>query len=147
VNTYTELIIVVVYVGCKLAVVDGTGKVLATRTIYPHKPQYEVANAENTLITLMDEYRVDIVAIASNSAAKETDQLIERLCARYPRFAQVERQHTTAAGLQEYADSDDAITNLSNIPSSLRTAVTVARRVLDPLQEFSKVCDIIKFSH
>ncbi len=122
--------------GCKVAVVDATGKVSSTATIYPHDPQRRWQEAKQTLAALAAEQRVEVVAIGNGTASRETEQLVAELCAEAPslRYAMV-----SEAGASVYSASPLARQELPDLDVTLRGAVSIARRLQDPLAELVKI--------
>lgn len=124
--------------GVKVAVVDATGKVVATEVIYPHVPQNQWDRSIATLARLCAEHRVELVAIGNGTASRETDKLAHDLAKRHP-----ELKLTTAvvseAGASVYSASAYASAELPGMDVSLRGAVSIARRLQDPLAELVKI--------
>ena len=128
--------------GCKVAVVDGTGKVLATETIYPHEPQKRWQEAKKELATLVRKHSVSLITIGNGTASRETEQLAAELI-------QEMRQEQPETGLQYlivneagasvYSASSLARAELPGLDVSLRGAVSIARRAQDPLAELVKI--------
>jgi uncharacterized protein len=127
--------------GCKLAVVDETGQVLATGTIYPHPPQREWEAALDTLDRLITQHEVSLIAVGNGTASRETEELaavlIERIEARGGR--EVRYLITSETGASVYSASPLAREELPDLDVSLRGAASIARRVQDPLAEFVKI--------
>jgi protein Tex len=122
--------------GCKLAVIDATGKVLATDTIYPHEPQRRWSEALATLRRLIDQYGVTLIAIGNGTASRETEQLAAELTAIADDLHYL---MVNEAGASVYSASPLARTELPLLDVTLRGAVSIARRVLDPLAELVKI--------
>jgi uncharacterized protein len=122
--------------GCKVAVVDTTGKVLETETIYPHEPQKRREEALKTLQQLVLRHGVTLIAIGNGTASRETEQLVARLLRDLP---QVRYVITSEAGASVYSASPLARAELPGLDVSLRGAVSIARRVQDPLAELVKI--------
>lgn len=122
--------------GCKLAVVDETGRVLDTGTIYPHPPQQERARALQTLHTLVLKHGVTLVAVGNGTASRETEELIASLIQG---GADVEYLIVSEAGASVYSASPLARAELPDLDVSLRGAVSIARRAQDPLAELVKI--------
>ncbi|HDD23916.1 MAG TPA: RNA-binding transcriptional accessory protein, partial [Chloroflexi bacterium] len=129
--------------GCKVAVADPTGKVLATTTIYPHEPQRRWRQALETLVTLIARYRVTLIAIGNGTASRETERLAaevihtlaeEPATETPPRYLIV-----SEAGASVYSASPLARAELPDLDVSMRGAVSIARRVQDPLAELVKI--------
>lgn len=121
--------------GCKVAVVDPTKKVLETTTIYPHPPQQRDA-AHHTLAALVARHGVTLVAIGNGTASRETEHLVADLTRR---IGKVRYLLVSEAGASVYSASPLARTELPHLDVSLRGAVSIARRVQDPLAELVKI--------
>ncbi|MFN2235926.1 MAG: helix-hairpin-helix domain-containing protein, partial [Anaerolineales bacterium] len=124
--------------GCKVCIVDPTGKVLDTATIYPHPPQKLATKAIDTLTFLINKYTVTLIAIGNGTASRETEQLVANLLAN----AQNPNLHyliVTESGASVYSASPLAGSELPDMDVSMRGAVSIARRVQDPLAEFVKI--------
>jgi protein Tex len=122
--------------GCKVAVVDATGKVLDTGTIYPHEPQRRWNDSLNILQALVKRHRVSLIAIGNGTASRETEKLAAEL------IGQVGELHymiASEAGASVYSASPLARAELPSLDVSLRGAVSIARRVQDPLAELVKI--------
>ncbi|CAH0524386.1 Tex family protein [Vibrio hippocampi] len=123
--------------GCKVAVVDSTGKVLATDTIYPHAPQKQYAQAMTSIEKLVKQHHVDLIAIGNGTASRETDAFAADLIQRN-QFA-VQKIMVSEAGASVYSASELAAKEFPNLDVSLRGAVSIARRLQDPLAELVKI--------
>ena len=124
--------------GVKVAVVDPTGKVVATDTVYPHPPQRQWDAALATLATLAARHRVELVAIGNGTASRETDRLVAELLARHPEL-KLTKAMVSEAGASVYSASAYASRELPDLDVSLRGAVSIARRLQDPLAELVKI--------
>nr|WP_232285593.1 Tex family protein [Saccharomonospora marina] len=124
--------------GVKVAVVDGTGKVVATDTIYPHKPQSRWNDALVTLEKLAREHGVQLVAIGNGTASRETDKLAGELVKLAPEL-KLTKIVVSEAGASVYSASAYAAQELPELDVSLRGAVSIARRLQDPLAELVKI--------
>jgi protein Tex len=124
--------------GVKVAVVDDTGKVVATSTIYPHEPRRAWAQSLAELERLAREHKVDLIAIGNGTASRETDKLAAELVARCPELGMT-RVVVSEAGASVYSASAYASTELPDLDVSLRGAVSIARRLQDPLAELVKI--------
>lgn len=122
--------------GCKLAVVDESGKLLHTTTIYPHKPQGKWREAQATLASLIDRFGVTLIAIGNGTASRESEQLIAELTRT---LDGVQYAIVNEAGASVYSASDLARQEFPNLDVSLRGAVSIARRIQDPLAELVKI--------
>ncbi|EIV8496141.1 RNA-binding transcriptional accessory protein [Vibrio vulnificus] len=123
--------------GCKVAVVDATGKVLATDTIYPHVPQNQYDRAMQTVATLIKQHNVDLIAIGNGTASRETDAFAADLIKRGN--LKVQKIMVSEAGASVYSASELAAKEFPNMDVSLRGAVSIARRLQDPLAELVKI--------
>ncbi|MGX7679584.1 Tex family protein [Jatrophihabitans sp. DSM 45814] len=124
--------------GVKVAVVDSTGKVVATNTIYPHVPQRRFEEALGTLSRLATEYQVDLIAIGNGTASRETEKLAAELINRNPALT-LTKAVVSEAGASVYSASAYASAELPELDVSLRGAVSIARRLQDPLAELVKI--------
>ncbi|HEY7487602.1 MAG TPA: Tex family protein [Streptosporangiaceae bacterium] len=122
--------------GVKVAVVDSTGKVVATETIYPHVPQRKWDESLAVLEGLAKAHHVDLVAIGNGTASRETDKLAADLIKRNPK---VTKAVVSEAGASVYSASAYASQELPGLDVSLRGAVSIARRLQDPLAELVKI--------
>ncbi|MCI4660912.1 MAG: RNA-binding transcriptional accessory protein [Neomegalonema sp.] len=128
--------------GCKVAVVDPTGKLLATETIYPHEPQRRWDQSLGILGALVIKHGVELIAIGNGTASRETDKLAADLLSKL-RQQQPEREVTkimvSEAGASVYSASELASQEFPDLDVSLRGAVSIARRLQDPLAELVKI--------
>ncbi|MBK8175381.1 MAG: RNA-binding transcriptional accessory protein [Rhodospirillales bacterium] len=124
--------------GVKVAIVDATGKVVATATIYPHEPQRRWDEAIEGLAVLAKTHAVDLIAIGNGTASRETDRLAADLIARHPELG-LTRIVVSEAGASVYSASAFASQELPELDVSLRGAVSIARRLQDPLAELVKI--------
>ncbi|MFA5984612.1 MAG: Tex family protein [Methylococcaceae bacterium] len=124
--------------GVKVAIVDATGKLLATDTIYPHPPRQQWDESINTLALLIGQYHVDLVSIGNGTGSRETDQLINDLIKRHPSL-QITKITVSEAGASVYSASELAAKEFPHLDVSLRGAVSIARRLQDPLAELVKI--------
>lgn len=128
--------------GCKVAVVDATGKVLDTTTVYPHEPRNDWEGSLHTLGRLVATHGVNLIAIGNGTASRETDKLaadlIKRIHALAP-DAKLEKVVVSEAGASVYSASEAASKELPDLDVSLRGAVSIARRLQDPLAELVKI--------
>ena len=122
--------------GTKVAVVDATGKVLAHDTIYPHQPHNRVEQALATLDRLTREHGVELVAIGNGTASRETDRLAATLVSAHPSLTKVV---VSEAGASVYSASEYAAGELPDLDVTIRGAVSIARRLQDPLAELVKI--------
>ncbi|WP_045303053.1 Tex family protein [Saccharothrix sp. ST-888] len=124
--------------GVKVAVVDATGKVVAHSTIYPHQPANKWDAALATLAELAHKHAVDLVAIGNGTASRETDKLAEDLIKRHPEL-KLTKAMVSEAGASVYSASAFASQELPELDVSIRGAVSIARRLQDPLAELVKI--------
>jgi uncharacterized protein len=124
--------------GVKVAVVDGTGKVVATDTIYPHAPRNRWDESLATLARLCAAHRVDLIAIGNGTASRETDKLAADLIKAHPEL-KLTKAVVSEAGASVYSASAYASAELPELDVSLRGAVSIARRLQDPLAELVKI--------
>ncbi|MFE8946015.1 Tex family protein [Streptomyces sp. NPDC007856] len=124
--------------GVKVAVVDATGKVVATDVIYPHVPANKWDEAIAKLARLAEEHAVELVAIGNGTASRETDKLAAELISRHPEL-KLTKVMVSEAGASVYSASQYASQELPDMDVSLRGAVSIARRLQDPLAELVKI--------
>lgn len=124
--------------GVKVAVVDRTGKVLATTAIYPHAPREDWDGSLKTLAMLCQQFAVSLVSIGNGTASRETDKLAGELIARCPDL-QLQKLVVSEAGASVYSASELAAREFPAMDVSLRGAVSIARRLQDPLAELVKI--------
>jgi uncharacterized protein len=128
--------------GCKVAVVDATGKVLATDTIYPLEPKRQWNESLASLARLCKQHHVDLISIGNGTGSRETDKLAGELIKG---LAKADASHTIAkivvseAGASVYSASETAAKEFPNLDVTLRGAVSIARRLQDPLAELVKI--------
>ncbi|NIH87567.1 uncharacterized protein FHX45_004460 [Amycolatopsis granulosa] len=124
--------------GVKVAVVDPTGKVVNTHTIYPHQPQNRWDQSIDELAKLCAAHSVDLIAIGNGTASRETDRLAIELIKRHPEL-KLTKAVVSEAGASVYSASAFASQELPELDVSLRGAVSIARRLQDPLAELVKI--------
>ncbi|WP_428815067.1 Tex family protein [Streptomyces albus subsp. chlorinus] len=124
--------------GVKVAVVDATGKVAATDTVYPHAPHKQWDAALATLAALAEAHKVELIAIGNGTASRETDKLAGELIAARPDL-RLTKVMVSEAGASVYSASAYASQELPELDVSLRGAVSIARRLQDPLAELVKI--------
>jgi uncharacterized protein len=122
--------------GCKVAVVDPTGKVLDTATIYPHEPQKQRDAALKSLAALVDQHGVNLITIGNGTASRETEQLVAELTRQRQGLGYL---IVNEAGASVYSASPLARAELPDLDVTQRGAVSIARRVQDPLAELVKI--------
>ena len=122
--------------GCKLAVVDSTSKVLNISVIYPHEPNNKWEEAKKTLKDLIDKYKIDIVAIGNGTASRESEKLVSETIhdIGHCKYAIV-----SEAGASVYSASPLAISEFPDLTVEKRSAISIARRLQDPLNELVKI--------
>ena len=124
--------------GVKVAVVDATGKLLDTATIYPHEPRRDWDGSIATLARLAKQHGVALMAIGNGTASRETDKLAGELMSRHPEL-KLTKVMVSEAGASVYSASQTAADEFPNLDVSLRGAVSIARRLQDPLAELVKI--------
>ncbi|MFA7267965.1 MAG: Tex family protein [Sterolibacterium sp.] len=124
--------------GVKVALVDATGKLLDTATIYPHEPRRDWDGALHTLALLAKKHRVDLIAIGNGTASRETDKLAGDLIKQLPEL-KISKIVVSEAGASVYSASELAAREFPDLDVSLRGAVSIARRLQDPLAELVKI--------
>lgn len=123
--------------GCKLAVVDDTGKVLDVGVIYPHPPQSKMDEAKNTVNSLVDKWDVNIIAIGNGTASRESELMVSEILSQTEKSVQY--IIVSEAGASVYSASKIAKEEFPEYDLSLRSAVSIARRLQDPLAELVKI--------
>ncbi|NGM46533.1 RNA-binding transcriptional accessory protein [Rhodobacter sp. SGA-6-6] len=126
--------------GVKVAVVDGTGKLVATDTVYPFQPKNDLRRAQGTIAKLIGSHGVKLIAIGNGTASRETEKMVADLLALLP--AGVEKPVkvvVSEAGASVYSASELAAREFPGLDVSLRGAVSIARRLQDPLAELVKI--------
>ncbi len=124
--------------GCKLAIVDATGKMLDHATIYPHEPRCDWDGSQSTIARLAAKHGVTLVAIGNGTASRETDKLVQDVMKRYPE-ARLTKIVVSEAGASVYSASEFAAREFPDLDVSIRGAVSIARRLQDPLAELVKI--------
>lgn len=124
--------------GVKVAVVDATGKLLDTATVYPHVPRNDWDGALHALAELARKHSVDILSIGNGTASRETDKLAADLAKRHPEL-KLTKIVVSEAGASVYSASELAAREFPSLDVSLRGAVSIARRLQDPLAELVKI--------
>jgi Transcriptional accessory protein len=124
--------------GVKVAVVDQTGKLLETATIYPHEPQRDWQGALATLAALCTKHKVELISIGNGTASRETDRLVAELITKMPQL-KLTKVMVSEAGASVYSASELAAQEFPDLDVSLRGAVSIARRLQDPLAELVKI--------
>ena len=124
--------------GVKIAIVDSTGKVLATSTIFPHVPQNQWDKSLRTLATLCKQHKIQLISIGNGTGSRETDKLTAEMIKANPDLG-VSKIIVSEAGASVYSASELASNELPDMDVSLRGAVSIARRLQDPLAELVKI--------
>ena len=124
--------------GVKVACVDRTGKLLATETIYPHPPRNDHSGALRALARLCQQHGVDVVSIGNGTGSRETDRLVSDLIRQHPDLG-LQKLVVSEAGASVYSASERAAMEFPDLDVSLRGAVSIARRLQDPLAELVKI--------
>jgi protein Tex len=124
--------------GVKVAVVDQTGKVVDTTAIFPHEPRNDWAGALATLAALCMKHKVDLVSIGNGTASRETDKLVAELTTKMPNL-KLTKVMVSEAGASVYSASELAAKEFPELDVTLRGAVSIARRLQDPLAELVKI--------
>ena len=126
--------------GCKIAVVDETGKLLDTATIYPFQPRNDLRGAEETLLHLIKKHQVALIAVGNGTASRESERLIADILKRLPNgVARPTPVIVSEAGASVYSASELASQEFPDVDVSIRGAVSIARRLQDPLAELVKI--------
>ncbi len=124
--------------GVKVAVVDGTGKLVDTSTIYPFQPRNDVRGAQAELAGLIRKHKVELIAIGNGTASRETDKLVAEMLSLMPPPKPI-KIVVSEAGASVYSASATASAEFPDLDVSLRGAVSIARRLQDPLAELVKI--------
>ena len=125
--------------GCKVAIVDPTGKYLASTTVYPHEPQRNWERAKEALVAMLKQYSVDVIAIGNGTASRETEQLVADVIKALGKSVGIGYVIVNEAGASVYSASELARSELPELDVSMRGAVSIARRLQDPLSELVKI--------
>ncbi len=123
--------------GCKVAVVDNTGKLLDTSTIYPTPPQNQIAKSAAVVLALIEKHNVNLIAIGNGTASRETDAFVADMLKQAG--LSVQKVMVSEAGASVYSASELAAKEFPQLDVSLRGAVSIARRLQDPLAELVKI--------
>ncbi|MEX5586963.1 Tex family protein [Pseudomonas urmiensis] len=124
--------------GCKVAVVDATGKLLDYTTVYPHAPKNDWDRTIAVLAALCAKHSVELIAIGNGTASRESDKLIAELVKKYPAL-KITKIMVSEAGASVYSASELAAREFPDLDVSIRGAVSIARRLQDPLAELVKI--------
>ncbi|PSV30409.1 Tex family protein [Photobacterium sp. GB-72] len=123
--------------GSKIAVVDETGKLLDTATIYPHQPHNKIAESSKVVLALINKHNVNLIAIGNGTASRETDAFVAKLLK--DNNLKVQSVMVSEAGASVYSASELAANEFPNLDVSIRGAVSIGRRLQDPLAELVKI--------
>lgn len=123
--------------GCKLAIIDESGKKLTVDVIYPHKPVAKVAESEKKLVDLCNHYNVNLIAIGNGTASRESEAFVANTIKKY--HLPVSYTIVSEAGASVYSASKLAIEEFPDLHVEQRSAISIARRLLDPLSELIKI--------
>lgn len=124
--------------GVKVAAIDSTGKLLDTATIYPFEPRRDLEGSLKTLAAIAKKHAIELVAVGNGTASRETEKLVGELQSRHPEL-QLTRVSVSEAGASVYSASELAAKEFPELDVSLRGAVSIARRLQDPLAELVKI--------
>jgi uncharacterized protein len=124
--------------GCKIAVVDSTGKLLHTTTIFPHAPQNHWDKSVRTLVNVCRQYKVELIAIGNGTGSRESDKLAGEIITQFE-TQKPQKMVVSEAGASVYSASEFAANEFPDLDVSLRGAVSIARRLQDPLAELVKI--------
>lgn len=125
--------------GVKVAVVDGTGKLVETTTVYPFPPKNDVRGTQAELASLVRKHKVELIAIGNGTGSRETERLVADMLAQLPAGPKPTKVIVSEAGASVYSASETAAAEFPNLDVSLRGAVSIARRLQDPLAELVKI--------
>ena len=123
--------------GCKIAVIDETGKLLATTTVYPTEPQNDVEGAKKELIKLINKFDINMIAIGNGTASRESETFVSNMISELDK--EIYYAIVSEAGASVYSASKLATEEYPDINVSLRGAISIARRLQDPLAELVKI--------
>lgn len=123
--------------GCKVAVIDETGKLLAYTTIYPTEPKCDVAGTERTLKKIIDKYKIDVIVIGNGTASRETEEVVANFLKK--NSYQIQYTIVNEGGASVYSASKLASEEYPNLDVTTRGAMSLGRRLQDPLAELVKI--------
>jgi protein Tex len=123
--------------GCKVVVLDSTGKLLANTTIYPTAPKNDISGAGKTISDLIERYRVELIAIGNGTASRETDAFVSDLIQK--QSLQVTKVVVSESGASIYSASEIAAQEFPDLDLTVRGAISIGRRLQDPLAELVKI--------
>jgi uncharacterized protein len=124
--------------GCKVAIVDSTGKLLHTTTIFPHAPQNHWDKSVRTLVNICRQYKVELIAIGNGTGSRESDKLASDVISQFE-SQKPKKMVVSEAGASVYSASEFAANEFPDLDVSIRGAVSIARRLQDPLAELVKI--------
>ena len=124
--------------GCKLAVIDATSKILNISKIYPHEPHNKWDEAKNVIKDLIKKYNIDIIAVGNGTASRESEKLVAEVCSEY-KDKDVKYIIVSEAGASVYSASPLAIEEFPDLVVEERSAISIGRRLQDPLNELVKI--------
>ncbi|AZY48702.1 RNA-binding transcriptional accessory protein Tex [Bordetella avium] len=124
--------------GCKIAVIDRTGKVVDTATVYPFEPRMDRKGTINTLAALCAKHKVELIAIGNGTASRESEKLVGEMMSQFSELS-LTRVVVSEAGASVYSASEVAALEFPDLDVTLRGAVSIARRLQDPLAELVKI--------
>ena len=124
--------------GCKLAIIDSTSRVLNISKIYPHEPHNKWMESKNIIMQLIKVYNVDIIAIGNGTASRESEKLVSEVCKEY-KDKKIEYIIVSEAGASVYSASKLAISEFPDLHVEERSAISIGRRLQDPLSELVKI--------
>ena len=122
--------------GCKVAVVDGTGKFRDNTTIFPAPPRNDIKGAEAAILKLIDKYDVELISIGNGTASRETDAFVTELIKQHK--LDITKVVVSESGASIYSASDIAVKEFPELDITVRGAISIARRLQDPLAELVK---------
>jgi uncharacterized protein len=124
--------------GVKVAVIDATGKLVDYTTIYPHVPQQQWDKSLHTLTTLAKRHQIELIAVGNGTASRETEQLAQAVCKALPQ-QNIQAVLVNEAGASIYSASEQGAAEFPDLDVTIRGAVSIARRLQDPLAELVKI--------
>lgn len=125
--------------GVKVAVVDGTGKLLETTTVYPFPPKNDIRGTQAELASLIRKHKIELIAIGNGTGSRETERLVADMLTQLPAGPKPTKVIVSEAGASVYSASQAAADEFPGLDVSLRGAVSIARRLQDPLAELVKI--------
>ena len=125
--------------GVKVAVVDGTGKLLETTTVYPFPPKNDIRGTQAELASLVRKHKIELIAIGNGTGSRETERLVADMLTQLPAGPKPTKVIVSEAGASVYSASQAAADEFPGLDVSLRGAVSIARRLQDPLAELVKI--------